>query len=101
MGFPAPTWALAFQPSQGTSFTGAAMEQDSWVCLELCFLSRKSNGGGDLVGARRFGRNNFVYSQWSRTHVTIGENGVRWTMGMETRCLGPPAATYYNKSGLL
>uniref|UniRef100_A0A0E0B822 Uncharacterized protein n=1 Tax=Oryza glumipatula TaxID=40148 RepID=A0A0E0B822_9ORYZ len=28
------------------------MEQDGWACQELCFLSRKSNGGGDLVGAQ-------------------------------------------------
>uniref|UniRef100_A0A0D3HC17 Uncharacterized protein n=1 Tax=Oryza barthii TaxID=65489 RepID=A0A0D3HC17_9ORYZ len=68
------------------------MERDGWACQELCFLSRKSNGGGDLVGAGRFGRNDFVLSQWRHTHATIGENGVRWTMGTETRCLGPPAA---------
>uniref|UniRef100_A0A0E0EW01 DUF834 domain-containing protein n=1 Tax=Oryza meridionalis TaxID=40149 RepID=A0A0E0EW01_9ORYZ len=66
VGSPAPTWALAFQPSQGTSFPGsvyglvsvspfsssAAKEQDGWAYQELCFLSRKSNGGGDFVGAQ-------------------------------------------------
>uniref|UniRef100_A0A0E0B8R5 Uncharacterized protein n=1 Tax=Oryza glumipatula TaxID=40148 RepID=A0A0E0B8R5_9ORYZ len=39
------------------------MERDGWACQELCFLSRKSNGGGDLVGARRFCRNDFAYSR--------------------------------------
>uniref|UniRef100_A0A0E0MHD5 Uncharacterized protein n=1 Tax=Oryza punctata TaxID=4537 RepID=A0A0E0MHD5_ORYPU len=41
--------------------SSAAMEREGWACQGLCFLSRKSNGRGDLVGARRFGQNGFVY----------------------------------------
>uniref|UniRef100_A0A0E0E1V6 Uncharacterized protein n=1 Tax=Oryza meridionalis TaxID=40149 RepID=A0A0E0E1V6_9ORYZ len=86
VGSPASTRALAFRLSQGTSFPARRWNRTAGHV-------RKSNGRGDLVGAWRFGRNDFVYSQWSRTRVTIGENGARWTMGMETRCLGPPAVT--------